>query len=303
MASVVALAVFTAALAIAGIALHAEFSRRIAFRERVLARIEYATRTGALQTPTLQPKRSTAVAWVEDRFEKAGLKLERWHVVLFPVVTVMLAGSAALARGTLSAAATLLAIALGLAAFLSWRTRRRREMILEQLPSFLDHVVRAVNTGSSLPNALADAAEEIEDPIRGVFARVVRQAQLGIPLEEALEQAAEHYALRELRVLALTVGVSQRYGGSVREVLASIVTMIRQRDRTRREFKAMTGETRLSAIILGSLPALIAIYVMIVNPDYINRMLNDDVGRNALYVAASLQATGCLVLWRMVRSV
>jgi len=106
-----------------------------------------------------------------------------------------------------------------------------------------------------------------------------------------------------LRILSLTVRVSQRYGGSVREVLGSIVTMIRQRERARREFRAMTGETRLSAIILGALPASIAVYVMIVNPEYLGRMMADPAGKMALCISGGLQVLGSLVLWRMVKSV
>ncbi|MGH7336674.1 MAG: type II secretion system F family protein, partial [Myxococcota bacterium] len=189
------------------------------------------------------------------------------------------------------------------AGFLSWRKRKQSERILEQLPSLLDHVMRAVQTGSSLPNALFTATEEIPEPIQSVFARVVRQTRLGVTLEEALDQGASLYSVRELQILALTVRVSQRYGGSVRDMLGSIVTMIRQRERARREFRAMTGETRLSALILGALPASIAVYVMIVNPEYLGRMTADSAGRVALYVSGGLQVIGSLVLWRMVKSV
>ncbi len=160
-----------------------------------------------------------------------------------------------------------------------------------------------MQTGSSLPNALVAATEEIPEPIHSVFARVVRQTRLGVTIEEALDQAASLYSVRELSILALSVRVSQRYGGSVRDVLGSIVTMIRQRERARREFRAMTGETRLSALILGALPTVIGAYVMIVNPDYLGRMMADPVGVILLYVSGGLQVLGSFVLWRMVKSV
>ena len=189
------------------------------------------------------------------------------------------------------------------ALYLNYRIQKRRQQVLEQLPGFLDHVVRAVQTGSSLPNAMMAATQEVQDPIRDLFERVARQTRLGASLEEAFEQAARLYTLRELDVLALTLRVSQRYGGSVRDMLTSIVAMIRQRERLRREFKAMTGETRLSAWILGALPVLMALYVSVVNPGYMAGMWNDPAGRIALGISVALQTMGSLVLWRMVKSV
>ena len=53
----------------------------------------------------------------------------------------------------------------------------------------------------------------------------------------------------------------------------------------------------------ANLPAVIGVYVMIVNPDYLGRMTGDPAGRIALYVSGGLQVFGSLVLWRMVRSV
>jgi tight adherence protein B len=244
-----------------------------------------------------------ALAWIEERMRRAGIEPQRWHVIATPFVVVLVTGTGAISRGLPGALLALVTLAGSVWGFLSWRTRKRRAEILEQLPGFLDHVVRAVQTGSSLPNGMLAATDETVEPIRSVFTRVVRQTKLGITIEESLEQAASLHQIRELSILALSVRVSQRYGGSVRDVLGSIVAMIRQRERTRREFRAMTGETRLSAVLLAALPAAIAVYVMIVNPDYLGRMSSDEAGRIALFVSAGLQVTGSLVLWRMVKSV
>ncbi len=303
MASVLLLATLAALLALAGVALFTVIRDRAEQRERVHARFELAAQAGALRAPQTQRAGLPQLVWIEERLRRAGIEPQRWHAVAAVFVAVLVAGSAALLRGPFGLVLAIALLAGGGASFLSWRTRRRSAQILEQLPGLLDHVVRAVQTGSSLPNAVLAAAEETSEPIRSVFVRVARQARLGVAIEEALEQAATLYSVRELRLLALTVRVSQRYGGSVRDVIGSIVGMIRQRERTRREFKAMTGETRLSALILGGLPAVIAVYVMIVNPDYLGRMTADPAGRIALYVSGGLQVLGSLVLWRMVRSV
>ena len=303
MVSVLLLATLAALLAVAGAAFYTVIRERAQQREEIYALFERAARVG----PALGAARPipSPLAWIgiEDQLQRAGIEPRSWHAVVVVFAAVLWIGTAALLRGAVGAAAGAAVLGGVVAGFLNWRKRKRSERILEQLPSFLDHVVRAVQTGSSLPNALVTATEETPEPIRSVFARVVRQTRLGVTLEEALDQAASLYSVRELQILALTVRVSQRYGGSVRDMLGSIVTMIRQRERARREFRAMTGETRLSAVILGALPASIAVYVMIVNPEYLGRMTADPAGRIALYISGGLQVFGSLVLWRMVRSV
>ena len=297
------LATLAALLAVAGAALSTVIRDRAQQREEVHALFERAARVGAPLETTRSLPQSVALSWVTERMQRAGIEPKSWHLVAVAFGGVLWIGTATLLRGALGAVLGTVLLAAGIAGFLSWRTRKQNERILEQLPSLLDHVVRAVQTGSSLPNAMFSATEEMPEPIRAVFARVVRQTRLGVTLEESLDQVASLYSVRELHILSLTVRVSQRYGGSVREVLGSIVTMIRQRERARREFRAMTGETRLSAMILGALPAAIAVYVMIVNPDYLGRMTADPAGRIALYVSGGLQVFGSLVLWRMVKSV
>lgn len=303
MGSVLAIATLAALLAIAATAFQSVQNDRAEERARIHERLERVTRAGLLAAPAIAKPSHPAWQWIEPYLWRAGLKVGRWHgaAAIFTLVTVV--GTATLARGLFGGVLALAVLAGLVVAYVNHRIKKRRDRVLEQLPGFLDHVIRAVQTGSSLPNAMLAATAEVQDPIRDLFERVARQTRFGASLEEAFEQAAQLYTLRELDVLALTLRVSQRYGGSVRDMLTSIVAMIRQRERLRREFAAMTGETRLSAWILGALPVVMALYVSVVNPGYIGGMWEDPAGRIALGISVGLQMMGSLVLWRMVKSV
>jgi tight adherence protein B len=65
----------------------------------------------------------------------------------------------------------------------------------------------------------------------------------------------------------------------------------------------MTGETRMSAWVLGMTPLAIALYIMVMNPNYLNMLLDDDTGKTLLTTALGLQGMGAFILWRMLRSV
>ena len=79
--------------------------------------------------------------------------------------------------------------------------------------------------------------------------------------------------------------------------------MIREREQGARQLKAMTGETRMTAYVLGGLPILIVGYFIIVNPDYLMTMWNDGTGRIMLFSALAMDISGTLLMWRMLRSV
>ncbi|WP_019625168.1 type II secretion system F family protein [Thioalkalivibrio sp. ALJT] len=184
----------------------------------------------------------------------------------------------------------------------AWSARRRREMLQQQLPAFAEHVVRGLRAGRTLPAAVTAAAEEMRAPLGDVLARVVREVDLGVSLGEALENVAEDFDLHALRLLALGVQFNMRYGGSAVELMEQVVRMLRQQDQARRELRALTGETRVSALVLAVLPVGLAGYTVSMNPAYYAAMLETTAGIAVLVGAIVWQALGILILWRMLRS-
>jgi len=65
----------------------------------------------------------------------------------------------------------------------------------------------------------------------------------------------------------------------------------------------MTGETRVTAWVLGLLPLLIAGYIMMMNPGYMQTMWQDSSGKFMLCMAVIFQMIGAVALWRMIKSI
>jgi tight adherence protein B len=183
------------------------------------------------------------------------------------------------------------------------RLRRRQAQTIAQIPLFIDQLLRSLSTGRSLESAIRFAANESVPPLRYVVDRVTRAADLGADMVENLTEAAKLHNLRELNLIALSMRISNQYGGSPRDMLDSVVKMVRQQELAHRELAAMTGETRMSAWVLGTTPLAIAVYIMVMNPTYLNMLLDDPTGKTLLMTALLLQGTGAFILWRMLRSV
>ncbi|VVP95089.1 hypothetical protein PS918_03604 [Pseudomonas fluorescens] len=186
--------------------------------------------------------------------------------------------------------------------YVQWRYQRRLKRMIEQLPPLLDHTVRSLKSGRTLADAVLGAINAAEDPLKDALGRVQRSVQLGVSLPDAASDFAELYDKDELRLFALGLKVNHRYGGNASELLENLIRMIREREQGARQLSAMTGETRVTALVLALLPVTVAAYFLVSNPKYLLTMWNDSSGQMMLVSAAGLQVFGCLALWRMLRS-
>ncbi len=178
----------------------------------------------------------------------------------------------------------------------------RRRKIIGQLPDFLESTIRVLAAGNTLEESMASAARESAEPLRGLFQSISRQVRLGAPIEGVLMEAGRLHKLRDLRVMALAASVNRKYGGSLKNILRSLVQAIRSRDAAARELRALTAETRFSAVVLSTIPVALTLYILVVNRPYYVNMWADPSGRVLLIASVVMQLTGIIVIWRMMRS-
>lgn len=179
---------------------------------------------------------------------------------------------------------------------------KRRAKIVEQLPSFLEAGLRVLQAGNTLEESLATAATESPDPLRPLFQSVTRQVRLGAPIDQVLGETAEIHRIRDIKVIALAASINRKYGGSLRNVFRSLITAIRARDSAARELRALTAETRFSALVLSIIPAFLTVYIFVQNREYYTQMWASTGGRITLIMAVVLQVLGVIVIYRMMAS-
>ncbi len=239
--------------------------------------------------------------WYARHLQRAGLDPDssgpmRWMMALALLVVVV-----TVSAGVLPGFACLALVSCGAWLWLMSRIGKRRAKILEQLPDFVEHMGRALSAGNSLEEALYSATADAEQPIRGLFLSVARQVRLGAPIEDILDEAALIHDVNDVGVMAMAARVNRRYGGSLRRIFKSLVQAIRERDAASRELRALTAETRFSAMVLAVVPIGLSLYILSQNPDYYVEMWNQPTGRILLLLSVALQACGVLMIWRMLR--
>lgn len=275
-------------------------SRREAFIEKVGQRM---AESSGVETRALMSHERRVTPALQNIFWRAGIEASGSQLFLGFICIVLLAVFVGFSQGLATGLSVPVISILVIYLWLTHKAKKRIALILVQLPLFLDQVLRGLATGRSMEGSLELAADETPDPLKEIIERVLRANELGADLGDAIQEAADLYRVNELYLLALAIRINRTFGSSVRELLQNVVNMIHEREAAQRELRALTGETRITAWVLGMLPPSMAVYIMAMNPSYLEGMWQDSTGQILLITAVALQITGAFVLWRMVKSI
>jgi len=251
--------------------------------------------------------RVTARGDVEDvlatRLDAAGLPLKAPEWMLIHVgSTIGLALLLLLLSGG-GLVATLIGAAIGGLvpwAFLRQREHKRRGAFLAALPDTLQMLAGTLSTGYSLPQAVDAVVREAPEPMSTELGRALVDARLGVPLEDALEAVAVRMASVDFGWVVMAIRVQREVGGNLAEVLTTVATTLRDRERLRRQVEVLSAEGRLSAWILGSLPVMFVLYLAIMRPDYLAVLYTTPLGWAMILLAVAFFTGGVFWLRRVV---
>jgi tight adherence protein B len=182
-----------------------------------------------------------------------------------------------------------------------WNKRRSRlKKFAAQLSDALELVARALRAGHSLAAGMHVVAEEMPSPIADEFGRVFEEQNLGIAIEDSLRNMCERVPNLDLRFFVTSVAIQRQTGGDLAEILDKIGYVIRERFRILGQVKALTGEGRLSGIVLIALPFALFGFMLNVKPDYVESLWTTELGKKMSAFAIIAQIVGALVIRKIV---
>ena len=206
--------------------------------------------------------------------------------------------------GIAGGAAPVLGAALAGALPWLYRARKRNKRIAaieEQFPDALDFLGRSVRAGNAFSIGLELLAAEVSGPLKTEILRLTREIALGAGLEDALNGLSARVELVEVRLFVSAVLLQKETGGNLNEVLSKLAVSVRERLRLRGHVKAMSGQGRLTALVLSVLPVVLMIVLKIVSPGYLDSLTGDPMGRNLLAGAAVSQMLGFIVMRKIIK--
>lgn len=200
-------------------------------------------------------------------------------------------------------AAFMLAGTGGLYAWANVRYGRRLAAFVQQLELALRLISSGLRVGLGLRQALALSLEELPDPARYEFTRVVGQTNLGVSAYDALDDLAVRMASNDTLMMARVIRIQSQTGGNLAKVLEQLAGTIRERRRMDRKRQSITAEGRLSAIVLCSIPIGLALFVVLTQANMGHALLYTGPGHITLAAIAVLELLGILTIRGILRKV
>ncbi len=184
--------------------------------------------------------------------------------------------------------------------YLNYKRGQRMTKFNQQLPEALELLSRSLRAGHSLGAGFGLVASEMPHPIRREFGRCFEEQNFGISLEESLNAMTVRIPNMDLRFLATAIILQRQTGGDLAEILDKISRLIRERFKLAGTIQALTGEGRLSGVVLMSLPPGLFVVMYFLNREYIMSLFKDDMGRWLLGGTIVMQLIGALVIRKIV---
>jgi tight adherence protein B len=207
-------------------------------------------------------------------------------------------------------------LALLVAAFIGfmlprfWLGRRksgRLNSFNKQLPDTITLLANGLRAGSSFLQAVELVVRESRPPVSTEFSRVIREVNLGLPFEQAMENMVRRVRSDDLELMATAINIQHTVGGNLAEILDSIAFTIRERIRIKGEIRTLTAQQRLSGYVVGFLPIGLAGFLFVAAPNFMQPMfekppeaLGLPLGVVILFMGGFMMFIGFMLIRRIV---
>ena len=153
--------------------------------------------------------------------------------------------------------------------YLKRRQAKRLKAFGSQLPDTITLLANSLRAGSSFLQGIELVTREARPPISEEFERVVREMQLGVAMQPALNNLVRRVASEDLELMVTAIQIQSQVGGNLATVLDAIAHTIRERIRIHGEIQTLTAMQRYSGYVITLLPVGLAGLLFVISPSYI----------------------------------
>ena len=140
----------------------------------------------------------------------------------------------------------------------------------------IELLVRGLRSGLPVTETLQVVAQEVDGPVGIEFKGIVDRIRVGRTMEEALTVTAERLGIPEFNFFCITLAIQRETGGNLAETLSNLSDVLRKRGQMKLKIKAMSSESKASAMIVGALPFIVFGLIWWINPKYLATFFTDE---------------------------
>ncbi|WP_448663598.1 type II secretion system F family protein [Sphingomonas sp. CJ20] len=169
-----------------------------------------------------------------------------------------------------------LAIGAGIPHFLvGFFINRRIAKFTAKFPDAIELLVRGLRSGLPITETIGVVGNEVDGPVGEEFRSVSDKMKIGRTLDVALQETADRLGTPEFQFFTITIAIQRETGGNLAETLANLADVLRKRSQMKLKIKAMSSESKASALIVGALPFIVFGMVWFINNNYMMNFFQD----------------------------
>lgn len=196
--------------------------------------------------------------------------------------------------------ALLLLTVFGPSVLIERRVAARVTRLEEQIEPWLNAVTNALKASPSLGDAIASTPPLLQSPMSEEVDILVKEYELGTPLDRALDNLAERIPSNTLAGAILALKVARRTGGELTKMLESSAEALRELTRLAGVVRTKTAEGKAQTLIISIIPVPMVLAVHSMDPLFFAPLQETFVGHLVIAGAATLWAVAILLARKIV---
>jgi tight adherence protein B len=180
------------------------------------------------------------------------------------------------------------------------KARKRLQAFEDQLPDILVTMAASLKAGHSFRQGMQSVVDEGVDPAHREFKRVLTEARLGRPMDDALTEMAVRIGSKNFEFVMSAVTIQRQVGGSLAGLFDMVADTVRQRQQFRRKIKGLTAMGRMSAYVLVGLPFVVGAAIYLINREYMEPLFYTSTGHKLILLVFVMMGIGSAILKKIV---
>ena len=190
-------------------------------------------------------------------------------------------------------------IALGLVGpgmYFKFLAKKRKKNFYNQLIDSLMMMNSSLKGGLSLMQAMEVVADEMPPPISQEFAILIGENKMGVSLEVSFDRLYTRMKSSALQQFISAVLLARETGGNLPLIFNRIIGTIRENKKIQQNIETLTLQGKLQGFVMSLLPIGFGLFIYSSTPEHFDIMLESDLGRNLLGLAAFLEVFGAFLI-------
>jgi tight adherence protein B len=172
---------------------------------------------------------------------------------------------------------------------------RRIAAIETQIEPWIGIVANALKASPSLGEAIASSTALVPPPISEEVDVLIKEYELGTPLDRALDAFAERIGSNTLAGTVLALKVAREAGGNLTSMLENAAAALRELARLEGVVRTKTAEGKAQAFVIGLIPLPLVIGIHMMDPHFFDPLTQSLLGNLIIAGSAVLWASAILL--------